>query len=168
MTDTTTAATLFTREDMKKMNVADLLDVQVNSVEELQEFSVVNSFLGTFRVAKCSMEQDDENSYLAMKVECLQVIEEEASNPNNHAAPAEGFTLTERYYPGFGVQRLSAIVKHLLGADATFRDWLEKAEGLEFNALVKARSRKDKETKEVKHYNELDVHNMQGPGSVEA
>lgn len=166
MTDTTNAA-MITRADMKKMNVADLLDVQVSNVEELQEFSVVNSFLGTFRVAKCSMEQDDENSYFAMKVDCLQVLEVEANNPHNHAEPVEGFSLTERYYPGFGVQRLSSIVRHLLGADATLRDWLEKAEGLEFNALVKARSRKDKETKEVKHYNELDVHNMQGPCSAE-
>lgn len=156
---------VFSRDTIKELSVADMLDMRVDQVEELQELVTVNSFIGTFRVNAASMEQGEgeEKGYFAMRYETLDIAEREQANPHNLADAQVGMQFTERFYPGYGVQRLMMIIGHLMGKDATLRDFLEKAEGLEFQALIHGKARKDKDTKETRTFNELSVHNMTGP-----
>lgn len=158
----------FDRSTLKGMNVADLLDINVEQVEELQQFQVFNSFLASFRVDTVSLEQgnEDSDSYFALKYSVIDIIEKETANPHDLAEVEIGASFTERFYAGYGIQKLSTIIRHLMGP-VPLRQFLEAGEGLEFTGLVKARTRKDKDTKEVKFYNELDVHNIQGEHTPE-
>lgn len=165
MTDTNAA--IYSRDNLKELSVEEMLDLQVTAVEELQELATVQSFIGGFRVEECSMESadGDNKGYFAMKFTTLSVEEVEPANPHNFAEPQIGNSFTERYYPGYGVQRLMVVIKHLLGEQATIRDWLEQGQGIEFGAYIKGKAQKNKETKEVRTFNELDVFAMTGPHS---
>ena len=153
------------RKALSELSVEEMLDLQVSQVEELQELATVQSFFGGFRVVATSMEPEDGDNkgYFAMKVEVTDVAEIEAANPHNLALPAVGNTFTERYYPGYGTQRLLQVIKHLHGPDATIRQWLEGSDGVEFQAYMKGKAQKNKETKEIRTFNELDVFVFTGP-----
>ncbi len=166
---TTTNAAVYDRDALKELSVEEMLDLQASAIEELQELATVQSYVGSFRVEDCSMEpaEGDSKGYFGFKYSCLSVEEIESANPHNFTEPQVGGIHTERFYPGYGTQRLMQIIKHLLGPDATIRDWLEQGTGVEFGAYVKGKVNKNKETKEVRTFNELDVFAMTGPHTPE-
>lgn len=159
----TTENTL-SRELMKEMTIESLLGVTAGEVEELRELSATRGFMGQFSVLKLSLQpsEGDNKGHVAMQYKVNAVLELEETNPFKLPDAEEGAIYTERFYPGYGIQRLAKIMEQCAEPGTSIQAFIEAGEGTEFTAMVKARSRKDQDTKEVKYFNELDVFSMIG------
>lgn len=156
---------VLTRDLLKEMNIESLLSVTASDIEVLKELATVRAFMGQFTILKVSMQpsEGDNKGHIAMQYRADAIIEQEETNPHKLPDAEEGAIFTERFYPGYGIQRLAQIMGHCSPEGTTLMQFIESAEGINFHAMVRAKSRKDQDTKEVRYFNELDVFSMIGP-----
>ena len=156
---------VLTRELMKDMNIESLLAVTAGDIEVLKELATVRAFMGQFTLMKLSMQpsEGDNKGHIAMQYRADSILEQEETNPFKLPDAEEGAVFTERFYPGYGIQRLAQIMNHCAPEGTTLMQFIESAEGVNFHAMVRAKSRKDQDTKEVRYFNELDVFSIIGP-----
>lgn len=153
------------RDLMKEMTIEQLLGLTANEVEELRELATVRSFSGQFVIKTLSLvaSSGEDKGHIAMQVSVSAVTELEETNPFSLPDPEEGAIHTERYYPGYGIQRLTKVMEACVPNGTSIEQFIQMGEGIEFAGILKAKSRKDKDTKEVKLFNELDVFSLVGP-----
>ena len=159
----TTENTL-SRELMKEMSIESLLGVTAGDIEQLKELAASRAFMGQFGIIKLSLQpsEGDNKGHVAMQYKVNAVLGLEETNPYNLPEPEEGSVYTERFYPGYGIQRLARIMEQCAEPGTSIQAFIEAGEGSEFTAMVKCRARKDQDTKEVKYFNEVDVFSMIG------
>lgn len=153
------------RELMKDMSIEQLLALTTDQVEELRELSTVRSFSGQFVIKTVSLvaSSGEDKGHIAVQFAITAVTELEETNPFNLPDPEQDGLHTERYYPGYGIQRLTKLMDACVPEGTSIEQFIQMGEGIEFAGILKAKSRKDKDTKEVKYFNELDVFCLVGP-----
>lgn len=152
------------REVLKEMDIDALLNVAVNEIQEVSERVLFPSAVYQTLVIKGEVEAGTESSgaYIAVTHEVVAVVEL-SDDKDAESAPEVGTHYTERYYPGYGFENFRTVYRdacQLLeaGDAARLGELLEALPNTSWETLIEHKSRTDKETKEVKWFNQINPH----------
>lgn len=171
MTNQTTLA----RDILKSLDMDAILDLTVDQIADVAERQLFPTAQYQLNCIDATVEAGTESSgaYVLVKFEVAAVIEL-ASPEDADQEPEVGAPFSVRYYPGYGIENFkttfSDLVEELkaaLGVEPTVRQILEALPATSWHTLIEYRTRKDKETQEVKAFNEMNTHMTSLIGATE-
>ena len=163
MTDTT--ATL-SRDDMKAMDIENLLEVSVSQIAEVKEFNLFPTGAYSLQCLSCDVAEGTETNGAHIMTTFKVVEVQELENAEDAAeAPEEGEEFRARYYPGYGFENFKTTFSDIceslpLGIDSSLREMMEAMPSTNWEGMIEKKTFKDKDTSEIKHNNKLATHTV--------
>lgn len=140
------------REELKEIAVADLLDLDLDMVEDLQGFILPPKGFYRLTINTSALDKAGETDVVKLGLAIAETLELK----NAADTPCEeGATFDQTFFPGFGMQQFKTLFIEIAREQgwSTFRELVEGLAGMEITCTIG--HRKDKEDKE-KFYPTID------------
>lgn len=163
------------RKVLKEMDIESLLDLSADQVSDIAELVPFPTVLVQLTVTKGEVDPGAESGkpFIAVSTEINDIIEWDDAVSEEEQGDHEivGRTVSQRFYTGFGIESFKTTFTDLVqaleqanGQAPTIRDILENLEGTTWNALVEYKSNKNKDTGEVRYFNQINMHHCRLAG----
>lgn len=154
------------RDVLKEMSIDAILDLGVDQIQEIAERTLLPSAQYQLHCTDAGVEAGTESSGAYIQVELEVVATVELVNPEDaELTPEDGTKFRPRYYTGYGIENFKTTFSDLAeqleeqnGTPPTVREILEAIVGTSWETLIEHKQRKDKETGELKEFNEMNPH----------
>ena len=157
-----TTSNTIQRDAMKNIAIDDLLEMGIDQINDVLERVIWPTGQYQFLVTAADVIQATETAgaYINIKHELVAISELDKEDEAD-SAPEAGNVLEIRYYPGYGIENFKTTYGDLietLEGTPTVREMIEAIVGTSWEGLVEHRQRKDKETGETRHSNQINAH----------